>query len=102
MGDREAVIKNVVIVDLDTNRDPKIQIGKPEEIQRPADAEEVKTMLVADMTTLCEGIITLIHAGHQNGYVDSAESVRACIEYIEDGFVDETYETEVNVDKPEE
>jgi hypothetical protein len=40
--------------------------------------------------TLCLGLIANIHLAHQKGYRDSAEHLRAIIQKLEDGFIEQT------------
>jgi len=60
-------MKNIITVDLDTDRkeDPVI-IGKAEEF-KPEEGVNMRGVIQGDIDTLCEGIKTLIVAGKANG-----------------------------------
>jgi hypothetical protein len=88
-------MKNIIVVDIDTDRNPVVQIGKPELADMPNNEAEAKEMLNKDMACLTEALVTLIHAAHQSGYKDSAESLRDCIKHLENGFIDNEYETKI-------
>lgn len=81
--------RNVVQVDIDTNRTPPVYLGKPKEFSRSEEhyAQEV----IDDMATLCEGICTLIHVAEKYNIKPSADSLRDCIKHITDGFADASY-----------
>jgi hypothetical protein len=95
-------MKNIIVVDIDTDRNPVVQIGKPELTDMPNNEAEAKEMLVKDMACLTEALVTLIHAAHQSGYKDSAESLRDCIKHLEHGFIDNEYETNIKDFTPKE
>lgn len=90
-------MKNQLLIDMDTERtDSPVVIGKQDGTQ-PTNPQEWAEMINLDMTTLCEGLVTLIHAADQNGGRKSAESLRVCIQYLEQGFGDAGY----SVDMPQ-
>lgn len=84
-------MKNLLQVDIDTERENTIIIGKPGNNQRPQSKEEAAAMIIVDMATLCEAVCTLIHVADQNGIKPSADSVRDCLKHIEHGFGDASY-----------
>lgn len=88
-------MKNIIIVDIDTDRDPVVQIGKTDASELPKNKEEARESILKDMACLCEAVSTLIHAAHQSGMKDSADSLRDCINHLERGFVDGSYEAKV-------
>lgn len=80
-------MKNIVIVDIDTERKDQITIiGKPEGLfTEPKDKEEAKKMVEDDILSLCEGLITIINVAHDNEYNDASYLLQSCIKLIEDG-----------------
>lgn len=92
-------MKNELFVNIDTDRSPVIQIGKPSHIQAPDTEEAANQMVLDDMATLCEALCTLIHVAHDSGYKDGSESLRDCIKHLEEGFVDSSYETNTKLDE---
>jgi hypothetical protein len=89
-------MKNIIIVDIDTERSPIVQIGKPDASQLPTNSEEASEVIQKDMACLCEALSTLIHAAEQSGYKSSSESLKDCITHLERGFADPTYDIKVN------
>lgn len=75
-------MKNIVFIDIDTEREIKVQIGKPEEITPPTNAEEAKTMINTDITCVCEGLCALIQMADQNAYGNKEELVKASISHL--------------------
>lgn len=84
-------MKNILQIDLDSDRKNTVIIGKPEGAQRPRNEEEAAAMVIDDMATLCEAICTLIHVADQGGIKKSADSLRDCIKHLEHGFGDASY-----------
>lgn len=81
-------MKNIIIIDLDTEREQKLIYGKPEEIKQLENVEEAKQMVKTDMFTLCQAISTLINVAHQNKYLDSKEALAECIINLENNIND--------------
>ena len=81
-------MKNIIIIDIDTNRDETILITKPEEYQQTNSYEK---QLIVDMVTMCEGIYTLIRVAENKGIKPSPDSLRDCIKHIENGVMDADY-----------
>ncbi len=75
-------MKNIIFVDIDTEREQQVQIGKPAEIAPPANPEEAKAMINTDITCLCEALCTLIHMADQNAYGKKEELVKTSIGYL--------------------
>lgn len=84
-------MKNTLLVEINTERAPTIIIGKMKDSPQPANKQEHAKMVLLDMATLCEGVVTLIHLAEQEGIRPSAESLRLCIEHLQNGFGDATY-----------
>lgn len=84
-------MKNILQIDLDSDRKEAIIIAKPEPFQKPRNAEEEAAMVIDDMATCCEAICTLIHVADQGGIKKSADSLRDCIKHLEHGFGDASY-----------
>jgi hypothetical protein len=75
-------MKNKIYLDIDTDRTPPIQIGKPEEFNKPTTPEEAKQMVSIDISCVCEALCTLIHIADQNKYGDKEQLVKASIEHL--------------------
>ena len=92
-------MKNILTIDIDTDREHTVLIKKPDHIKKPETDEEAKNMVISDMACMCEGLVTLIHLAHQNKMKDSVQSLKDCIKHLEDGFIDSQYKT-VNLASP--
>lgn len=80
-------MKNIVIIDIDTERNDQITIiGKPEEFPQPNNQEEAFKMLDDDILTICEGLVSLINISSQNGYKSASQVLKDCIKYMEDNI----------------
>lgn len=80
-------LKNTLTIIMDTEAEQNIMIGKPEGTQ-PRTQEELAEMVILDMATLCEALVTTIRAAHTMGIKDEADSMRDCIKHLQEGFVD--------------
>jgi hypothetical protein len=80
-------MKNIVIFDKDTERDEQIMISKPEGFGQPTNEEEAKKMIVEDIATATEGLLTLTKIAHDSGYMDGAKSSELIIKYFTDNFL---------------
>lgn len=78
-------MRNIIIVDIDTERKDQITVlGKPEGFPQPTSKEEVVKMMDEDLLCLCEGLATLINVMHQEKYKDGNTILKECIQLIED------------------
>lgn len=81
-------MKNIIIIDLDTERDTPLFITKPEDmVDEINDEGSEKKVILDDMTTVCNAIGTLIQYGEEKGYFDSKKSAEMCIKYLQDNFI---------------
>lgn len=82
----------VLIIDIDTSRKDEMIIvahGTREgnDISKVDDGFDV----VSDMASLCEALCTLIHSAEHEGIKSSPESLRDCINHLEQGVMDASY-----------
>lgn len=68
-------MKNILIVDVDTEREQPILISKGEGVERPKDAAEASKMILEDISCLFEAMLTLVHIADQNEYTKKADIV---------------------------
>jgi hypothetical protein len=61
-------MKNVMIVDIDTDRDRKILIGKSPDTIQPETQDEAIKMVNFDIICLTEALCELIYVADLNGY----------------------------------
>jgi len=78
-------MKNIIIVDIDTERTPVTQIGKMEGSELPKNPEDAKDFVIKDMACLTEGLCTLINAADQSGIKTIKESIEDVIRHLEGG-----------------
>ena len=85
-------MKNVVIFDKDTERDEKLIITKPEGTEQPTSEEEAKAMIISDISTATEGLMTLVKIANDSGYMDEDKSAQMIVDYFKNAFLTKTEE----------
>jgi len=95
-------MKNIIIVDVDTDRTPAIQIGKMEGSDLPKNQEEAKDVIIKDMACLTEALCTLINAADQSNIKTIKESMQDVMTHLERGTSDEEYGAEIKVTEKSE
>lgn len=83
-------MKNIISIDVDTDRTPIVMIGKPTSIPPPTTEEEAKLMILNDISVACEGLCTLIHIADQSKYGDKVDLIKTSIKYLNDMLVEPT------------
>ena len=68
-------MKNTVYIDVDTERERPIVIGKGPENEPPTTKEEAREMVLIDIGCVCEALITLINIAEQSGYAKKEDLV---------------------------
>jgi hypothetical protein len=81
-------MQNTIYIDINTERERKVLIGKGPESEQPKTPEDAKDMVVIDIATICEGLCELIHVADQNGYGSKKDFVRVSIEKLNALLVD--------------
>lgn len=87
-------MKNIIVVDIDTERTPTVQIGKTEASSLPKNEQEAKEMIITDMACLSEALVTLIRTADNSGYKTIRESLNDCITHLERSFEDNAEEVD--------
>jgi hypothetical protein len=59
-------------------------IGKPSTIEKPTDNDEAKTMIINDISCVCEALCELIHIADQNGYASKDNLIETSIKLLND------------------
>jgi hypothetical protein len=72
-------MKNAIYIDIDTEREQPILIGKGPEIEPPTSREEAGKMIITDIACICDAMISLMHVAHQNEYGLKEELVATAI-----------------------
>jgi len=81
-------MKNVVVFDKDTERDEQLIITKPDDIKQPTNEVEAKAMIIADISTATEGLMTLVQIANDSGYMDADKSAAMIVDYFTKGFLE--------------
>lgn len=93
-------MKNIIFIDVDTDREQTIRFGKPEESFKPENPEDASTMLLNDIACISEALTTLILIADQTGFADKTELVHAVVKTIYAALADDNIPTES--EKPNE
>lgn len=75
-------MKNAIFVEIDTEREQPIMIGKPPEIAPPTTPEETAVMLKNDIACLLEAMCSLIQMADQNSYGKKEDFIKASIDHL--------------------
>ena len=72
-------MKNVIIIDVDTEREQQLQIGKPSDIQAPTSPEEAKAIIVNDIACVFETFKTMVLIADKSGYGKKEDYIKTAI-----------------------
>ena len=61
-------MKNIIIIDIDTEREQPVLIGKGKETPPPSTVEEATKMLFEDIACTTDALISMVHIVDQNKY----------------------------------
>ena len=89
-------MKNSVIFDKDTDREDVIIISKPDGVDHPTTEEEAKSMIIEDISTATEGLMTLVKIANDSGYMDEDKSANMIIDYFTNAFLTKEKSKEEN------
>ena len=94
-------MKNKVLIDMDTDREDVIRLSKLEEELNEVleDKDTAKKMLFDDLTTICNGLGSLIQYGENNKYLEGGKVAELCIKFLEDNFMNSNKDSETETDK---
>lgn len=81
-------MKNVVVFDKDSERDEQLIITKPDGTEQPTSEEEAKAMIVEDISTATEGLMTLVKIANDSGYMDEDKSAAMIVDYFTKAFLE--------------
>ena len=80
-------MKNIVTIDLDSEREQQVQISKPQDLAETLKTnKDVKDLVMIDITTIVNGLSTLIQLGDDKDYFKSSEVSKICIKHLNDIF----------------
>jgi hypothetical protein len=75
-------MKNVIIIDVDTDRVQSLQIGKPSDSKQPTNPEEAKEIILTDLACVSETLNLMINIASDSGYGKKEDLVRKAIENL--------------------
>ena len=75
-------MKNIIIIDIDTEREQSVKIGKPESFTPPTNKEEAKNVMDNDILCVVEALCSLIHTSDQSGYTNKSILIQATNKYL--------------------
>lgn len=70
------------MIEKDDDKNPKINFSKPIDYIVPTNHEEAKTMILGDISTICEALCFMIHLADQNNYFKKQDLVDKSIEFL--------------------
>lgn len=75
-------MKNLITIDVDTEREQPILIGKGSEVPTPTNRDEARDMIINDIKCVCETLCILINVADQNQYAKKDELVTESIKQL--------------------
>lgn len=81
-------MKNLIYLDIDTERARPILFGKPPEIVQPTTPEEASAMLILDISCVCEALCSLIHMADQSGYASKRALIEVAVKQLNDMLIE--------------
>ena len=75
-------MKNILIIDIDTDRAPQIQLRKPEDVKPPTTPEEASASILQDISCVFETLRSLINVCDKSGYASKEDLVKASIAHL--------------------
>lgn len=75
-------MKNILIIEIDSDRKPNLIIGKPNTIPKPLNKEEAQKTILDDIFLLCEALGQHIDTAGYHGYGDKKKLVNDAIFHI--------------------
>jgi len=82
-------MKNLIYIDVDTDREQPVLIGKGSDIPSPTNREEARDMIINDIKCVCETLCILIDVADQNTYAKKNELVTESIKQLTKLLMDE-------------
>jgi hypothetical protein len=77
-------MKNLIIIDIDTEREQIVQINKSADFVLPTTPDEAKKMIINDISCTLEALCTLIKISDANHYANKKELISTCFKYLND------------------
>jgi hypothetical protein len=72
-------MKTIININIDTDSKTPISINKPQDVEPPKTFDEAKQVITTDIQCLTEALCFMIGVAHDNGYLDSNETLTKTI-----------------------
>jgi hypothetical protein len=83
--------KNTLIIDVDSERDEIVKLQKPEHIIPPTNEEAMKQTLLVDLTTACEGIVTIAHLLDKEGVQNKEKTIEKITTHLANSIINSEF-----------
>lgn len=87
-------MKNLIVVDIDSDRERKVKFSKLPDVQLPSSSEEAHQMIINDIATLAHGINELISIATQDNPQEREKYISAVIKTLTETTTTPTQENE--------
>lgn len=91
-------MKNIIVIDVDTDRPDQILFGKTPEFPDPTNREEAKEMIITDISHVSGALCTLIDIADYNQYATKELLINSVKEQLEILLVAKTPENNENAE----
>lgn len=81
-------MKNIIIIDIDTEREIPVYLNKPQSVAKPTNEDETKKMVLDDLATTCEALLVLIKLADTNKFETKEALVNSSIKYLQSLLVE--------------
>lgn len=85
-------MKNLIYIDVDTEREKPILIGKGPEVPTPTNKDEAREMIINDIKCVCETLCILIDLADYNQYAKKGELITESIKQLTKMLMEENQE----------
>lgn len=75
-------MKNSIYLEIDSDSTPSLSFSKPETFEEPKTPEEARSMIINDISLVCEALCTLISIADHNGYAGKEDLVKTSNKYL--------------------
>lgn len=95
-------MKNVIMVDVDSERENQVIFNKPNDFVFPTNPDEARSVVIDDLKTLAHGLGCLIRIAQDSGYGTANEMLNETIELLKDYYPLKTEESTLKVEDNKE
>lgn len=91
-------MKNIIIIDVDTDRKDQILFGKTPEFPDPTNREEAKEMIITDISHVSGALCTLIDIADYNQYASKELLINSVKEQLDQLLIQKAPENNESVE----